>query len=85
MVDCSDAQIMPLSNVLECMMELTASFDISGFVNDRGRVASADAQRRLAGGVRRLDHAGAAGGEDDVGFLHHHVGQLQRGNIDPRR
>jgi len=26
MVDCSDAQIMPLSNVLECRMELTATF-----------------------------------------------------------
>jgi len=57
---------------------------VSGFVDNRGRVASADAQGRLAGGVRRLDHAGAAGGKDDVGFLHRHVGQLQRGNIDPR-
>ena len=55
---------MPLSKVLEWMMELTASRISARVVDDGGRVARAHAQRRLAAGIGRLDHAGAAGGQD---------------------
>ena len=57
--------------------------NVRGFVDDGRGVAGADAQRRLAAGVGSLDHAGAAGGEDAVSLLHQHVGQLQRGNVNP--
>ena len=70
MTDCSEAQIMPLSKVLEWMMELTASIDIGGVVDDGRGVAGAHAQGRFAGGVSSLHHAGAAGGQDDVSLLH---------------
>ena len=53
-------------------------------VVDNGRgVACADAQGGFAGGIRRLDHAGTAGGQNDVRAAHDLVGQLQGGHIDP--
>ena len=57
--------------------------DVSGRIDDSGDVACADAQSGLAGGVSSLDHAGAAGGQDQVGLLHDVVGHLQRGLVDP--
>ena len=57
--------------------------DIGGVVeNDRG-VAGADAQGGLARRICSLDHAGAAGGQDDVDIAHDHVGEVDGGNIDP--
>ena len=58
--------------------------NVGAVVNDGRGVAGADAQSGLAGGVGSLHHAGAAGGEDQVGFRHHLIGQLQRGLVDPR-
>ena len=58
--------------------------NVGAVVNDGGGVAGADAQSGLAGGVGSLHHAGAAGGEDQVGLPHHLIGQLQRGLVYPR-
>ena len=57
--------------------------DVSRFIDNGRGVAGAHAQGGLAGGIGRLDHAGAAGREDDVGLLHDRVGQLQGGHVDP--
>ena len=57
--------------------------NVGGFVDDRRRVACADAERRLAARIGSLDHAGAAGGKDAVSLLHQHVGQLERRHVDP--
>ena len=56
---------------------------IRGVVNDRGGVARADAECRLAAGISSLHHAGAAGRENDVRFLHQEVGHFQAGHINP--
>ena len=58
--------------------------NIGAVVDHGGGIAGADTQSGLAGGVSRLHHAGAAGGEDQVGFRHHLIGQLQRGLVNPR-
>lgn len=55
-------------------------------VVDVGRgIAGADAQGRLAGRVRGLDHAGAAGREDrgHAGMLHERAGRLDGRVFDP--
>ena len=57
--------------------------NIGGFINDGGGVAGANAQRGLAGGVGGFHHSGAAGGENQVGFLHDLIGQLQGGLVNP--
>ena len=57
--------------------------NIRALVDDSGCVAGADADCRGTGGIRCLDHAGAAGCEDDVSFLHDHVGQFEGGNVHP--
>ena len=57
--------------------------DVRRVVDDGGDVARADAQRRGAGGVGRVDHARAAGGEDDVGFLHQNPCHLAGRGADP--
>ena len=56
---------------------------IGTFVNDGRRIAGTHTYGRLAGGVSGLHHAGAACCQDNVGFLHGHVGQLQAGYINP--
>ena len=56
---------------------------IGGVVDDGGGVAGAHAQSGSTGGVSSLHHAGATGGQDDVGLGHQGVGQLQVGNVDP--
>ena len=56
---------------------------ISGIVDDGGSVAGADADGGLTGGIRCLHHTGAAGGQDDVRFLHDQIAQLQRGSVNP--
>ena len=58
--------------------------DVGAVVDHSGGIAGANAQSGLAGGISCLHHAGAAGGEDQVGFRHHLIGQLQRGLVDPR-
>ena len=62
---------------------IDSELDIGAVVDDDRGVSRADAQRRFAGGVSRLDHAGAAGGQDGVRLLHDLVGQLQAWRIDP--
>ena len=57
--------------------------DIGAVIDDGGGVARADTQCRLAGGVRRLDHAGTAGGKNDVRLFHEQVGHVQRGHVNP--
>ena len=57
--------------------------NVCGVVDDGGGVTGTNAQSGLAGGVSGLDHAGATGGQDDVGLLHDGVGHLQGGNVDP--
>ena len=56
---------------------------VGGVVDDDRGVTGANAQGGLARGVCSLDHARAAGGEDDVDVAHDHVGQLDGGDIDP--
>ena len=57
--------------------------DVGGVVDDGGGVARADAESRGAGGVGGVDHAGAAGGEDDVRLLHEKTGHLTGRGADP--
>ena len=57
--------------------------DVGRLVDHDGGVAGADAEGGLAGGVSGLDHAGTAGGEDDVDVAHELVGELERGDVDP--
>ncbi len=56
---------------------------IGAFVNDGGRIASTHTYGRLAGGISSLHHAGATCCQDNIGFLHGHVGQLQAGHVNP--
>ena len=58
--------------------------NVGAVVDHGGGIAGADAQSGLAGGVSRLHHAGAAGGEDQVRLPHYLIGQLQRGLVYPR-
>ncbi len=56
---------------------------VRALVDDGRHIARAHAQSRGAGGIGGLDHAGAAGGQDDVRLGHDQVGQLQGGRVDP--
>ena len=56
---------------------------VGSLVDDRGRIARADAKGGRAARVRGLDHAGAAGREDDVGLLHEEVRLRERRRLDP--
>ena len=56
---------------------------VGGLVDDDVAVAGADADGGSTGGVGRVHHAGAAGGHDQVHLLHQHVGDVQRGRLDP--
>ena len=56
--------------------------DIRALVDDDRRVARADAQRRFAGGIRRMHHAGAARRQNDVRFVHQLARQFQAGELD---
>ena len=58
--------------------------NVGAVVDHGGGIAGADTQGGLAGGVSRLHHAGAAGGEDQVCLPHYLIGQLQRRLVDPR-
>ena len=52
-------------------------------VNDGRRVPRADSKGGLPGRIGCLHHAGTAGGEDNVRFLHHKIRECQRRHIDP--
>ena len=56
---------------------------VGGLVDDDVAVAGADADGGSTGGVGRVHHAGAASGHDQVHLLHQHVGDVQRGRLDP--
>ena len=51
---------------------------VGGALDERGAVSGADADGRRTGGICGLHHGGAAGGEDQVGFLHQLRGALHR-------
>ena len=57
--------------------------NVRALVDDGGHVARAHAQRRLAAGIGRAHHAGAAGGQGAVALAHDEVGHLQAGHVDP--
>ncbi len=57
--------------------------NVGGIVDDSRGVARAHAQSGGAGGISGVYHAGAACCQDDVGFRHDLVGQLQGGRVDP--
>ena len=57
--------------------------DVAAVVHDDVAVAGAHADGGSAGGVSSLHHAGAAGCHDQVHFLHHDLGHLDRGLVDP--
>ena len=57
--------------------------EVAARVEDRRRVARAHAERRRAGGVGRLHHAGAARREDDVRLLHEEVRLREARGLDP--
>ncbi len=57
--------------------------DVAGVIEDDVAVAGAHADGRGAGGVGGLHHAGAAGGHDEVHFLHHHLGHLNGALVHP--
>ena len=59
-----------------------SQLDIRRLVDDDRGVARADAQRRFAGGIRRVHHTGAAGGEDDIRLVHQFARQLQTREFD---
>ena len=50
--------------------------------NDRG-ISRANTDSRFARGICGFDHAGAAGSQDTVSFLHYLVSKLQRRYVDP--
>ena len=60
-----------------------SELDVRGVIDDNGGVASADAQGGLAGAVGSLDHARAAGREDDIVIAHNHISKVDGGNVDP--
>ena len=57
--------------------------DVRRVVDDGGHVSAADADGGFAAAICALDHAGAAGCEDAVRFLHRKVGQLQTRRVHP--
>ena len=57
--------------------------DIRRLVDYSGRVACADADCGLAGGICRLDHSGAAGGENYIRLFHNEVRHLKARSVDP--
>ncbi len=59
--------------------------DVGGLVDDGGGVARTDAESRVARCVGGLDHAGTAGGEDQVHarVLHQQPGELDGGIGEP--
>ena len=57
--------------------------EIGRLVDDGGGVACAHAESGGAGAVGRLDHAGAARGEDEVRLLHEEVRLGERRSLDP--
>ena len=61
------------------------TFDVHIGIDVGRSVAGADAEGGLAGGVRGLDHAGAAGGQDggDARVLHQRAGRLDGWVFDP--
>ena len=61
------------------------TFDVHIGIDVGRSVAGADAEGGLAGGVRGLDHAGAAGGQDggDARVLHQRAGRLDGRVFDP--
>ena len=68
---------MPLSNVLEWMIELTASLISALSSMMTGVLPAPTPSAGLPEEYAALHHAGAAGGQDDVRFVHQLVGQLQ--------
>ena len=61
----------------------SGKFDVRGRIDDRGRVACADADCGFAGGICRLDHAGTARRKDHIRLSHDHTGKRNSGLIDP--
>ncbi len=61
------------------------TFDVDIGIDVGRSVAGADAEGGLAGGVRGLDHAGAAGGQDggDARVLHQRAGRLDGRVFNP--
>ncbi len=57
--------------------------DVAGLVEDRGRVAGADADGRGARAVGRLHHAGTARREDEVALLHDEIRLKERRGLGP--
>ncbi len=57
-------------------------FHVRGFVDHHRRVPGADAVRRFAGSVGRLDHGGAAGGDRQVAARHQVVRQRNARSFD---
>ena len=57
--------------------------DVTARVENRRRVAGADAEGRRAGAVGGLHHAGTSRREDDVGLLHEEVRLRQARRLDP--
>ena len=60
----SEAQMVPLSKVLEAMTLLMATLQVGGLGDENRGVAGADANGGVAGAVCRLNHGAAAGGQD---------------------
>ena len=59
-------------------------FQVGRRIHQRRHIAGADAEGRLAAGIRGLDHACAAGGKDHAGarMPHQRVGALHGGGLD---
>ena len=62
---------MPLSKVLEWMMELTASLISAVSSMMTGVLPAPTPSAGLPEEYAALHHAGAAGGEDDIRLVHH--------------
>ena len=72
--------------VVECLgvdYRVDSEDNISGVVDYSGRVAGADADCGLAGGICRLDHSGTAGGENYIRLFHDEVRHLKARSVDP--
>ena len=53
------------------------------FIDHHVAVAGADTDGGRAGGIRGMDHAGTAGGHNQIHLLHQNVGDFQGGCLDP--
>lgn len=79
---CSDAQIMPLSNVLEWMIELTASLISALSSMMTGVLPAPTPSAGLPEEYAAMHHAGAARRQNDVRFVHQLASQFQAGELD---